>query len=205
MAMTRKAYLDLSDDERPHLYPDRAPSNSVYTGSKNVPGCRCVRCRAAHSEAVKNRRNVIKLEPESVIYQPIPAQAPASVPEPVTDGHQTIGLQAPEDEPELVQEAQTASAEVSVNPPAAEAVYSDPGPLTAEQVAASILKRAVNAVGPNDVLPEWMIMARSIAAMYGVPVPVAQRATAINKPYIGINAYLNGGRGAIVLLKRPGR
>jgi hypothetical protein len=183
-ALTREEYLAIPDDERPHLYPDRAPSNAIYTGSKNRPGCRCLRCRAAHADAIRKNRKVIQVVPESVTDSPIPTEDPVSV-------------------PELPAEGQTPA---TGEPQPAEAVYSEPqGQLTAEQVAADVLKRAIAAVGPNGVLPEWMLMAQSIAAMYRVPVAVAKQATRNNGKYIAINRYLNGGKGAVALVKRPVR
>jgi hypothetical protein len=185
--LTRENYLALPNDEKPHLYPDRPPSNSTYTGSKNVPGCRCSRCRAEHSRYVREKRQVIRVEPESVTEQPIP-------------------VQAPEDKPQPVAEGQTAPADIPAYPQPDQAVYSLPdGPSTADEVAADVLKRAVNAVGPNGVLPQWMIMAGEIASMYGVPVPVAKQAVSNNGQYIRINHYLNGGRGGVALIKRPVR
>jgi hypothetical protein len=69
--LSREEYLALPDNERPHLYPGREPSNSTYTGTKNQPGCRCLECRSEHAKAVRKNRQVIRLEPESVTDSPV--------------------------------------------------------------------------------------------------------------------------------------
>lgn len=180
--MTREEYLALPPDERPHLYPDRAPSNSTYTGSKNQPGCRCVRCRAEHAGAIRKNRQVIQVEPVSVVDQPIPAEVAR-------------------DAPQAVAEDLTPSPEAPVEAPPAEPVYSHPGALTAEEVAARILKLAVSVAETDGGLPTWMLAAPEIAGRFGVDVKVAQDSTRINSPYIQVDAYLRRPK----LVRRPTR
>ena len=185
MELTRQEYLDLPDDERPHLFPGREPSNSTYVGTKNQPGCRCNPCRAAHAAQVRKNRQVIQLEPESVVDQRL---------DPILGQGEAVP----------VAEAIPGAAEASARTQPVEAVYSDPvGTLSAEDVAARILKEAVRCVKPTGKLPEWMIMAEAIARDYGVSLDVAKTAIRINKPYIAVRPNLNGGM--VALIKKPAR
>jgi hypothetical protein len=182
--LSRTEYLALADDERPHLYPDREPSNATYTGTRNQPGCRCTRCRAQHAAAVKKNRQVIQLVPESVTDEPVPAGVPESSAVPAA-------------------EALSGAPEASASPQVVQPVYSDPGALTADEVAARILKIAVDCVAPSGALPPWMITAPEIASRFGVSLAVAAQATRINARHIQISPLLNGGKGAVALVKRP--
>lgn len=160
--LSREDYLALSDDERPHLYQDRAPSNATYTGSKNVPGCRCVRCKAAHAEAVKARRKVIRVEPESV-----------------TDFIPGHGPTMPLESPQIAQEAPAPAAEVSVNPPVSQVVYSAPAvQLTSGDVTEGLAKRARKMVAEVGSLEGfWETLGqRAISQEFGVLPDVAARA-----------------------------
>ena len=135
--LTREEYLAIPDDERPHLYPGREPSNSTYTGTKNQPGCRCVSCRAAHANAVRKNRQVIQVEPESVTDEPIP-------------------VQVPDDGPQPAQETRTGPAGVAAHPQPQAAVYSPPGELTAEEVAVRVLKTAAKEAERNGFVRGWV-------------------------------------------------
>jgi hypothetical protein len=181
-ALTREEYLAIPADERFHLYPGREPSNSTYTGTKNQPGCRCVRCRAEHASAVRKGRQVLQLEPDSVVDEAIG-------PGPVSGAATPAAAD------------QTPPAEVSGIPPPARPVYSDPGALTADEVAARVLKLAVSVAESNGGLPTWMLAAPEIAGRFGVDVKVAQESTRINRPYIQVDAYLRRPK----LVRRPTR
>lgn len=188
LQIDRAEYLALPDEQRPHLYPGRTPSNSTYVGSRNCPGCRCAACKSEHARVTRESRKVLQIQRESVVDEPVPgadAESPAS-------------------SAEMDAEALSSGADPSGSPQPSQAVYSEPvGTLTAEEVAARILKSAVDAVEPSGVLPEWMLMAEVIASKFGVPVKVAREATRVNGQYIAINQYLNGGHGAVALIKKP--
>jgi hypothetical protein len=195
--LTREDYLALPDDERPHLYPERVPSNSTYVGTKNQPGCRCIECRAEHTRATRKIRQVIQLEAESVTDRPIASEPPAEDDLCGVSGHQ-------KDQQQPQQQAEAEDTAPSSAPPA-QAVYEIAGPLTAEEVAVRVQKLAEQVAENTGALPSWMMSAPEIASRFGVPVNVAQAATRINTPYIAINCWLNGGQGAVALIKKPVR
>jgi hypothetical protein len=191
--ITREEYLAIPADERPHLYPGREPSNATYTGSKNRPGCRCVSCQAEHARAIRKNRQVIQVEPESVVDMPIP-------PEPQSG----VASDMAASESELAAASLSAATEPSVHPQPVEPVYSEPSSMpTAEEIAADVLKLAVRVAEASGALPGWMLSASQIAARYGVPLNVAKQATRDNREYIGVSRYLNGGRGGAALIKKP--
>jgi hypothetical protein len=49
----RREYLAMPVEERPHLYPDKPPSNTTYNGWGENLGCRCSLCTEAHRVAAR--------------------------------------------------------------------------------------------------------------------------------------------------------
>lgn len=221
----RREYLAIPVEERPHLYPDKPSSNTTYNGWGENLGCRCSLCTEAHRVAAReyleakiagtwtdrrktgktrglihdlaemadrypelntmlqrygHRPVVIQIEPESVVDRPIPVD--------------------PIDEPAPAAEAISGTPDGATDPQPSQPVYA-PVRLTADEVAARVLKAAVDMTDTTGRLEHWVLSATEIATKFGVPVDVAQLAMRINSPFIRVDAYLRGPK----LIRRPGR